>query len=143
MKWIDLPPIWLAGHLVLVWLLRGNPDGALGPGLGAILVLAGIGLMVWAVAVMAAARTSVIPHTQPAALVTGGPFRLSRNPIYLGDAMVLAGASLWWGAWAGVILVAVFVWIITRRFIQPEEARLRAAFGSAFDDWAGSVRRWI
>ena len=89
------------------------------------------------------ARTTVIPRRNPAALVTGGVFRLTRNPIYLGDAALLTGAILWWDAPAALPLVPAFVWLITRRFIRDEEARLRAAFGADFDRWAARVRRWL
>jgi len=100
-------------------------------------------LMLLAVAQMALARTTFIPRRDPAALVVGGVFRVSRNPIYLGDALILTGAILYWGAWLALPLVPLFgVWI-TRRYILDEEARLRRGFGAGFDDWAARVPRWI
>jgi protein-S-isoprenylcysteine O-methyltransferase Ste14 len=92
---------------------------------------------------MAAARTTVIPRRAPAALVTGGVFALSRNPIYLGDALVLAGAILWWDAPLALPLIPAFVAIITRRFILGEEAALARAFGPAWQAWSARVPRWI
>ena len=88
-------------------------------------------------------HTTVLPHKAASALVTSGPFRISRNPIYLGDALILAGLILWWQAWAMVWLLPAFVVVIDRRFVRPEEARLRATFGAAFDAYAARVRRWL
>lgn len=142
---IDFPPVWLAGFAAL-----GGVIGRLAPIeldfnsiLGAGLILVGLGLMLVAVAQMALARTTVIPHRDPSALVMGGVFALSRNPIYLADALVLTGLYLHWDALVALPLVAVFMAIITRRFIRPEEARLGAMFGEIYDDYRARTRRWI
>jgi protein-S-isoprenylcysteine O-methyltransferase Ste14 len=142
----DLPPVWLVLFLAIAWLqVQALPLG--GPGIafwpGTVIALAGAALMLAAVPAFVRARTTIVPHEPPRMLITGGVYRLTRNPIYLGDALILTGLILRWGAWPSLLLVPVFVWIITRRFIEPEEARLRAAFGAAFDDWAGRVRRWL
>ncbi|MDZ4134428.1 MAG: isoprenylcysteine carboxylmethyltransferase family protein [Paracoccaceae bacterium] len=144
---LDWPPVWLLGALAAVWGLgQALPwplFGGMGRGVGAVLVLAGLLLMALAVAQMTRARTSVIPRAQPAALVTGGVFGLSRNPIYLGDVLVLAGAVLWWDVPLALPLIPGLMAVLQARFIRGEEARLRAAFGPAFDAWAARVRRWI
>lgn len=146
-KWIDLPPVWLALFLGLAWgiarLLPVSVFGDWGQILGAGLTGLALLLMAWAAAVMAGARTTVIPHREPSSLVTAGPFSLSRNPIYLADAMVLAGWSLWLDSALGLLLVPVFMALISRRFIGAEEARLSRAFGPAYDAWAARVRRWL
>lgn len=139
----DWPPVWLLAGLALtgfsarLWALQALPQ------VGVALVLAGLALMMGAAVQMVLARTTVNPRGQPAALVTGGLFRISRNPIYLGDALVLLGATLWLGAPLGILVLAGFVAVITRRFIAPEEARLQAAFGAAYADWARITRRWL
>ncbi len=143
---IDIPPSWLALHIGAAWVLSWvSPPvfGGVGRGLG--LALAGIGLvlMVAAVAQMALARTTVIPRRNPSSLVTGGVFAWSRNPIYLGDALILLGAILWLDAILALPLLASFVWLIQSRFIRDEEARLTLAFGPEFDLWAARTRRWI
>jgi protein-S-isoprenylcysteine O-methyltransferase Ste14 len=76
-------------------------------------------------------------------LITGGLYRYSRNPIYLGDALILAGLILRWDAVLAVPVLPLFVFLIQRRFILPEEARLAAAFPSAFESFRASTRRWI
>ncbi|MEM9844984.1 MAG: isoprenylcysteine carboxylmethyltransferase family protein [Pseudomonadota bacterium] len=143
LKWIDLPPIWLLGFILVAWWASPGQSGALLALFGGGLVLAGLALMVWAVFEMARAKTTVIPHLHASALVTTGPFGFTRNPIYLGDALVLAGLLLRWQLWWALPLVAVFVWIITRRFILHEEQRLTEDFGSAFEEWCSKTRRWL
>jgi protein-S-isoprenylcysteine O-methyltransferase Ste14 len=146
LAWVDMPPVWLAGHLVLAYLLSQiTPSmfGQFGDWTGIALVGGGFTVMVLAVSQMTLKRTTVIPRRDPSSLVTGGVFSLSRNPIYLADAMILTGAILWWDAAMALPLVASFVSVIQARFIKDEEARLTAAFGPEFDLWAAKVRRWI
>lgn len=150
MKQLDLPPVWLLGFLVLAW---GVSEGqsALWPGLdglwarpfGGALVIVGVALMIAAVWQMLRHRTTFIPRQRPSALVTEGVFALSRNPIYLGDAFVLAGAALYWGAIPALVLVPVFMWLISWRFIEGEEERLHDAFGAEFDAYRRETRRWL
>lgn len=144
MKWIDLPPIWLAGFIAAAYLL-GDPVGlgAWGRLPGILLILTGVGLMGLAVIEMARHRTTVIPHRDPDRLVASGIFGLTRNPIYLGDALVLTGCIFLFGSPVTLVLVPAFMIVIRQRFILPEEERLRAGFGAEFDAYAKRVRRWI
>lgn len=144
-KEVDFPPVWLAGFAALGGVIGRLAPIELGVNsiVGAGLILVGLGLMLVAAAQMALARTTVIPHRDPSALVMGGVFGLSRNPIYLADALVLTGLYLHWDALLALPLVAVFMAIITRRFIRPEEARLAAMFGEIYDDYRARTRRWI
>lgn len=148
MKWIDIPPVWLLVFLALAGVAQAAMPGLalhhagvrmLGLGLG----LVGLGLILSAIVTMSRAGTTVIPHEEPDALVTSGLFRISRNPIYLGDALILSGSVLYWGQPVLLVLVPIFMWVIALRFIRAEEARLRAAFGEKFDQWATKTRRWL
>ena len=144
---LDWPLVWLAGCVVLAWLtampvVEGTPALALA-GLGGAVLALGLGLMGLAVREMARARTTVVPGRDPSALVTGGVFRVSRNPIYLGDLLILAGISLVWQSWVGIALVPVLGWILARRFILDEEARLRAGFGAEAEASMSRVQRWL
>ena len=147
MKLIDIPPVWLFLFACLAWgqarLLPVGSFGGWADWAGAALVVIGIGLMIAAVFEMTRARTTVIPHQAPSAIVTSGIFGISRNPIYLGDAMVLAGLVLRWDAIPSVLLVPAFIMVIERRFIRDEENRLRAAFPDEFAAWSSRVRRWL
>ncbi|MCF3974644.1 methyltransferase family protein [Paracoccus salsus] len=142
----DYPPVWLAGFAAAGWLVGRvvphGPSWQVWP--GRMLVAAGLLLMVAAAAALLRRRTTVDPHGQPRALVTGGIFARSRNPIYLGDAVILTGLCLIFDApLAAPILVPGFVAIISRRFIAVEERRLAAAFGTGFADYRSRTRRWI
>lgn len=145
MKWIDLPPVWLFGFMAAMWALAAVLPwpGAEALWLGRALIGAALLVMVWTAVAFRRRRTSIIPHMQPDALVTEGPLRFSRNPIYASDVAILIGWGLSLGAAAGFVLVPAFVWILRTRFIEPEEARLAAAFGPAFADYCARTRRWI
>ena len=148
MRYIDLPPVWLALFLLLAWVLAWLVPGLTigfswqGP-LAVLLAFAGLVLMGLAVWEMVGRRTTVIPHREPQALVSSGVFRVSRNPIYLGDMLVLTAFIIWFG----VILALPGIWLFKRvietRFILGEEHRLQTAFGDDFANWAKVTRRWL
>ena len=144
---LDMPPVWLAFFAAFAWLqpivLPLGGFGGLGRPAGAALILVGIAVMAAALAQFRRHRTTVIPHREPDALITTGIYRASRNPIYLADALILAGLAFWWNALLGLLLVPAFMDVIRRRFIEPEEARLRARFGPDFEAWAARTRRWL
>ncbi|MFV0492113.1 MAG: methyltransferase family protein [Pseudorhodobacter sp.] len=142
---LELPQAWFLGFVLLAW-----GAGRLWPirwdwgeAAGAYLIGAGLCLVVLAVFQMRRAHTTVMPGNIPDALVIRGVFRLSRNPIYLGNAVLLAGLCLIWKAPHGLILVPIFMAVIRQRFILREEMTLRATFGDAYEEWASRVRRWI
>lgn len=143
MKWLDLPPVWLFACLLIAWGTRGTTDSVWFDALGWLMISVAIVLVLLAALAFRRARTTIIPHREPSALVTDGIFALTRNPIYLADVLVLAGFSLFWSSWIGLLLVVPLAFILHRRFILAEEARLNAAFGEDFADYAGRVRRWL
>jgi protein-S-isoprenylcysteine O-methyltransferase Ste14 len=106
-------------------------------------VVLGGWLMGSALMLMRAKQTTINPRGMPSALVTEGVFGISRNPIYLGDAVILLGAAFWTDAVLGLLVVAGFVWIIQDRFITVEEERLAETFGDPAAEWFVRVRRWI
>lgn len=110
---------------------------------GFVIAAAGLGLDLAAMLAMHRARTNILPHRAADRLVTGGVFAISRNPIYLGNTVLLIGAalalpSLWMAA--GALLAAA---LVDRLAIRREERHLAARFGQAFADYAGRVPRWI
>ncbi|MCV6584900.1 MAG: isoprenylcysteine carboxylmethyltransferase family protein [Marinibacterium sp.] len=149
LKWLDLPPVWLALCLVLAWAQARYVPAGLGFGgavadlLGGLLVGGGILLMVLAFAEFRRHKTTVVPHLTPQRLIQTGIFSRTRNPIYLGDALVLAGLILRWDAVLALPLVPIFVWIIERRHIIPEENRMRRTFRAEFARYERNVRRWV
>lgn len=148
-NWIDIPPVWLALGLGVAWCqAQWYPmgltfGGALADFLGGLLVGAGLVLMALAAYEMARQKTTIIPHREADRLVQSGIFSRSRNPIYLGDALVLAGFILKWDAVLSLPLVPIFVWWIEKHFILGEEDRLRRKFRADFARYCQKTRRWI
>lgn len=149
MKWLDVPPIWLALFIVLAWFQSRYLSYGLDFGggwadlLGGMLIGGGLLLMVLALSEFRRHATTVHPHGTPKQLIQSGIFSRSRNPIYVGDTLVLAGLILRFDAVLALPLVPVFVWVIERRFILPEEDRLRRTFRTDFARYERKVRRWI
>ncbi|MFV1497184.1 isoprenylcysteine carboxylmethyltransferase family protein [Phaeobacter sp. JH20_02] len=153
MKWIDVPPVWLLGFAVLAWCqARFIPmglelsHGVIGAVVGLVsglLIGAGVILMLLAVMEMRRHRTTLHPHGRPSQLVQSGIFKRSRNPIYLGDCLLLLGLILRFDAVLSLILLPVFVWVLERRFILPEENRLRRQFRAQWGRYEKDTGRWL
>lgn len=146
-KMIDIPPVWLALAVFFLWMQArfagGLDTGPLGLWGGRVLITLGLGLMAAALWEFYRARTTPIPHQMPDAMIASGIFGRTRNPIYLGDALILAGFGLSFGALSLVLILPGFVWLIDRRFIRAEEERLARSFPDSFPAYKSSVRRWI
>ncbi len=111
----------------------------------AVLVAAGLGVDLAGLAAFRGARTTVNP-LQPqraSALVTGGVYRFTRNPMYLGMALLLSAWAVHLSSWLALAGPLAFVLYITRFQIVPEERVLQANFGEAFTRYAARVRRWL
>lgn len=143
---LDTPPVWLAGALALAWAQATwaplVPGGGLLSGAAWGMIASAVLLFADAAMRFARARTSIVPREVPRALLTTGAYRLSRNPIYLADALLLAGCVLLWDL-AALVLVVSFVFVITHRFIKGEEAICAATFGAEWTAYAARVRRWV
>jgi protein-S-isoprenylcysteine O-methyltransferase Ste14 len=87
--------------------------------------------------------TTLHPFGEPTALVTDGPYRYSRNPLYLGLALVLLGAAIFLGSLTPFLVVPAFMVAVAAAFIRREEAALRAAFGDQYREYCRRVRRWL
>jgi len=142
------PPRLYLGALIAgvalhyLWPL-GSIDRGLRFGLGPVLVVAGLGLAVLAMRRFARAGTNVPTPLPATALVTGGIYRYSRNPIYVGLSALYLGLALIAGsAWALILLIPVLL-IMRTGVIGREERYLQAKFGADYDRYRAQVRRWI
>lgn len=110
---------------------------------GAVLFLLGGALAAWGLIVFRKARTTTIPGETSTKLVTSGPYRFSRNPMYVGLSLAYIGeAGLLTQIWPLLMLpfvVAYVNWIV----IPVEEARLKEDFGNAYEPYCARVRRWV
>jgi protein-S-isoprenylcysteine O-methyltransferase Ste14 len=88
-------------------------------------------------------RTTVHPHGSVRVLLTMGPYRVSRNPIYLTYVGALAGLVLSAGSWWGVILAPAFILAMNRLVISPEEKYLSSKFPEAYAHYRARVHRWL
>ena len=144
-----IPPlvIVLIGAL-LMWLLDGLlPMPALpGMPMTAILIaLAGVAVCAAGVLTFRRAGTTVNPlePARASALVVRGIYRATRNPMYLGFALLLVAWGVWLSNAVALLIVPAFVLYMNRWQIAPEERALEALFGDSYRAYRESVRRWI
>ncbi|MEO0493388.1 MAG: methyltransferase [Actinomycetota bacterium] len=144
------PPIWAALFAAVVYGINlldlGVDFSASGPGLGIGIAFVGVVVAVAGMTAFARVGTTVDPHdpTKTDALVVGGVYRRTRNPMYLGLALLLGGFAIALGDIAATIVgVGGFVTVVTRVQIQPEERLLGAQFGRAFEEYCEDTRRWF
>ena len=143
------PPIWALVYvligLAISWSV-GWPK-LLGPQfapLGIALVAVAWIPPVWAIVLFRREGTEVNPTSSTnRKLLTEGPYRFTRNPMYLGLVIVTLGIAVWVGAWpmfiAPIVVFATVNWV----HIPFEENKMRRQFGATYDDYAKRVRRWV
>ncbi len=110
---------------------------------GIVLIGSAVSLIVWAWFLFRRAGTGIIPFSPATALITSGPYRFSRNPIYLGLAAALLGAAVLMGSITPFVVIPAFMALIADRFIVREEAMLEHTFGSQYLGYKARVRRWL
>jgi protein-S-isoprenylcysteine O-methyltransferase Ste14 len=110
---------------------------------GAVLTIAGLALSGSGAATFRRNRTTVVPHHAVSTLVTRGPYRISRNPMYTGLAAAYVGAALWVGTWWPHIIAPLPMLATHRWVIVPEEEYLKRRFGAEYERYQSEVRRWL
>jgi protein-S-isoprenylcysteine O-methyltransferase Ste14 len=110
---------------------------------GAVLFCVGAALAGWGWMIFHRAGTTRIPGKLSTTLVTWGPYRFTRNPMYVGLSIAYLGeAGLLGHVWP-ILLLPVVLGYINALVIPVEEARLREVFGDEYDRYRSRVRRWI
>jgi protein-S-isoprenylcysteine O-methyltransferase Ste14 len=110
---------------------------------GLALVAAGLLLGLSSISIFLSARTTIIPFGTAKQLVANGPFRFTRNPMYVGLALLYVGvAGILVELWP-LILLPLPILVMDRIVIPFEEARLQAVFAEAYHKYCTTVRRWI
>ena len=142
-----LPPHYFVAAMVIMVGMSVLPASPLLPTgwplLGLAPVAAGVAVAVWGSRLFAAAGTNIVPFTESTALVTGGAFALSRNPMYLGMVLTLAGIALVLNTLLPRLVVALFAVLMRYGFIRIEERLMQQTFADAYDDYCRRVRRWL
>jgi protein-S-isoprenylcysteine O-methyltransferase Ste14 len=149
---VRLPPpfIFAAAYLVSWWLdrrLTFEIDGA-GAGFRQTLIgmaglAAGLGLMGWGLVTFIYARTPVVPTRPARQLVRWGPYRYSRNPMYVGITAAYVGLALVTNMAWPLVFLPVALAVLAMSVIAREEQYLRDEFGAEYEDYCRRVRRWI
>jgi protein-S-isoprenylcysteine O-methyltransferase Ste14 len=141
------PLIYVAFFLVGMGLQRYVPIPRLPVGtgrvLGAALVLSCLMLATWSIRRFWASGTSIVPIRPTTALVIDGPYRLTRNPMYLGLLLLYIGVACWFGLVWPLILAPVLVWVMGVLVIDREERYLARKFGDEYRRYHAHVRRWL
>jgi protein-S-isoprenylcysteine O-methyltransferase Ste14 len=143
-----LPPTYFCFAIVLIIVLHvlmPGPQVVSSPWryLGVIPLVLGSTFSVLADQAFKRFGTTVKPFEGSTALVTDGVFGISRNPMYLGFVLLLAGIAMLLGSIIPWIVVAIFPVLMEIRFIRDEEAMLEARFGDAWLEYKQRVRRWL
>jgi len=140
------PPILLLVHIfaafILRWLLPFTFPKFL-EWIGYLFVLVGLGLTFSAVSRFMQAHTTVDPHGSVNTIVTSGPYRFTRNPIYLGFVCMLIGFPFIFKTYWGLTLSPLFIVLMNTLVIQHEEAYLEKKFKDVYTSYKSRVRRWL
>lgn len=112
-------------------------------GLAAVFLLAYLALFVSAFTAFRRAGTTPIPNRPATAFVEAGPYRLTRNPMYVSLICLYMAGALWLNTWWAVVLLAVVVLVIDRAVIAREERYLAATFPAEYQAYRSRVRRWL
>jgi protein-S-isoprenylcysteine O-methyltransferase Ste14 len=110
---------------------------------GLFLVTAGGILIGWAVNIFSEKGTNIRIDRPVTCVVTSGPYAITRNPIYLGGAILYAGIALLFDSGWALLLLIPLIAIIQKRVILPEEEYLEAKFGRPYLDYKAKVKRWL
>lgn len=111
--------------------------------LGAVPVAAGLAMNLVADRAFKKHETTVKPFEESAVLITGGVFRISRHPMYLGFVLILVGIAVLMGSLTPYAVIVVFAVLMEVVFIRVEERMLERKFGEAWLAYKAKVRRWI
>jgi protein-S-isoprenylcysteine O-methyltransferase Ste14 len=133
--------MWLFNQTIPLYHWLESPWNALG------LIFIGVAVLldVWSLWLFFLAKTTFNPMSpsNTSRLVTAGLYRISRNPMYLGLLLMLIGWALYLGSVSPLLLLPLFVWLLTKMQIEPEEIILIEKFGQEYQDYQQRVHRWI
>ncbi|SRR6056297_2713677 len=145
---IIYPPMWLVFGVIGIFVLNEFAPGLRYTGhasqfAGGIIMLAGLALLVVSGGLFSRAGTGMVPFRDVKVLVTHGVYGRTRNPMYLAMVLVLAGVAITVGALSALIVPPLFMLIVYRRYVLPEEEMLRELFGDEYLAYCARVRRWL
>jgi protein-S-isoprenylcysteine O-methyltransferase Ste14 len=144
------PTLFVVGFLIAValdrWILTLRLGGVSRTAVvitGWVLIVAGMLLLLWALLTFARARTAILPSRPASTIVATGPFRYSRNPMYVGFSAVYIGLSLLMSMAWPLLLLPLVLLSLYALVIRREEYYLGHAFGDEYAAYRSRVRRWL
>ena len=143
------PPLLFVAGVLMAWLLEKKvhrfPIAASQTidNVGVALMIAGAVVGFWGMITFARAKTGILPGVPANQIVSHGPYRYTRNPMYTGMATAYLGIAFVMNSWWAVILFPIVIFMIHKFVIQPEESYLTAAFPIEYPEYRKRVRRWI
>jgi protein-S-isoprenylcysteine O-methyltransferase Ste14 len=143
-----MPPTWLLiAILIMLALHFFLPLAMIVPTvwnlLGLIPLLLGVSINFWADCAFHMVGTPVKPNLSPTTLVVYGAFQYTRNPMYLGFVLVLIGVAALLGSASPWAVIPLFALLLNNLYIPQEEKRIAEKFGTVWEGYKSSVRRWI
>ena len=144
----DLPPLWWLASIAVIHALAWaapalHVDAPLLSAVSWACLAAGLALIGWSALWFWRKRTPIEPHHTPRALIAEGPYRVTRNPIYLGLVILTLGSAAGQGSVPGLVVAAGLWWVLDRRFAAEEERLLRETFGAEAEAYLAGTRRWL
>ena len=143
-----LPPFIYLGALVVVLVLRWfrpmpifGRSVAVWAGLGCVAL--GVGIAAWGRRVMRAAGTNINPSLPTTTIVSSGPFRYSRNPLYLALTLLYLGLIVGFDTWWGIVVLVPLVVVMHGGVVLREERYLEQKFGETYRQYRSKVRRYL
>ena len=144
------PPVYALSIGLLMWLLDqylpishwiSEPWNKI----GLVLIVTALSFDLWSLFLFFRSKTTPNPMKpeNSKSIVTGGLYKISRNPMYVGLLFVLLGYAIWLGSLSPFLLLPLFVLLITTQQIIPEEEMLEQKFGQEYLDYKMRVRRWL
>jgi protein-S-isoprenylcysteine O-methyltransferase Ste14 len=141
------PLLYIFVFIIGILLHRIWPLGILHPSVdraaGIVCILAGLTLIAWSVQTFWHARTSVLPVRPSTKIVTDGPFRFTRNPMYIALALLYLGAAFWLNMLWPILLLPVLIFVVQFYIIAREERYLERKFDGEYLQYKSRVRRWL
>lgn len=147
MPMLDQPPVMTLLVVLSAWLIHALlgpwPTIVRVPVLGGVLAALGFSFMMWARILFASRNTTLFVGRPSSQLVCDGPFRFSRNPMYVGVLVFLMGLALWVGTWPFYTAAPATFLFLNVFHIPREEHMLRELFGERYLAYSREVRRWL
>jgi protein-S-isoprenylcysteine O-methyltransferase Ste14 len=144
----DIPPIWWAGTIVIIYLGKWmapalHVEAAVLSFASRLLLILALGLVAWSGWWFFVKKTPIEPHHTPKTLIVEGPYRLTRNPIYLALVALTVSSALGHGSALGLLAAGGLWWVLDRRFAAPEEVLLHTIFGAEAENYLQNTKRWL